>query len=221
MRKQLFKKLSFVLLALFFFDGIVSANPSHVSINVSGISGSPFQLEIALYDNSGTIGDSWALIDNVVFGIINDNFEDGTIGGFDNSLNPASIGAVSGSLVGSSSYLLRIDEDLIVTPTITFRDYPGSSESYLTFDFEMMASDTSGSFGLDELVFSILDPVTLEPLLPGLTPGFGDVLAVNANGMRYTSDVTVIPAPGALLLGLLGSVMVGFHRRFGRPFNQS
>jgi hypothetical protein len=220
MRKQLFKKLSFVLLAVFFFDGIVSANPSHVSINVSGIIGNPLQLEVALYDNSGIIGDSWVLIDNVAFGILIDDFEDSTIGGFDDSINPASIGTVSGSLVGSSSYVLRIDEDLIVTPTITFRDYPGSSESYLTFDFEMTPSAIPGPFGLDELVFSILDPVTLEPLLPGLTPGFGDVLAVNADGMRYTSNVTVIPAPGALLLGLLGSVMVGFHRKFSWVKNE-
>jgi len=216
MKRGMMRGWVFTIVVLVMPAGIVSAVPSWVSIDVSGLSGTDLQLEIALYDNSGVIGDSWALIDNVVLGTILDDFEDGTIGGFDSSLNPSSVWAAPGSLVGGGNYVLRIDEDASVTPTITFRDYTGWVATTLSFDFEMNASSTAGPFGLlDELVFSILDPVTLYPLLPSLTTGYGDVLAVNAAGMKHTGDVsvTVIPAPPALLLVCIGFAGVGLWKR--------
>ncbi len=203
--------LAFLVLSL--FTQIVQGNPSyHVNIDVSSLVGNDIELEIDLFDNSGANGDSWALIDNVTFGIIADDFEDGTIGAFDNLLNPTSVGVVSGSLT-TGNYVLRIDEDTTFNPTITFRDFSGSTATTLSFDFQFNSTGTVGTFGQDELVFSILDPDTLQPLLLGLTPGFGDILAVNANGMQYTSDVSVIPAPGAIILGSLGAGFVGWLRR--------
>lgn len=191
--------------------------PWHVSIDTSGIVGSDIELEFALYDNSEVLGDSWAFIDNVTFGPVLEDFETGDIGGFDDSLNtPGSVSAVSGSLVGPGSFMMRMDEDPVFSSTIAFRDFAGSSATTLEFDLLFSGSDTVGFFGLDEFVVSILDPFTLDPLLSGLTPGFGDVFAVNADGATYTADVSaaLVPVPGAVLLGVVGLGCVGLLRRF-------
>ena len=185
----------------------------NVSIDVSSLLGSGLELEIDLYDNSGTIGDSWALIDNVMLGAVVEDFEFGDIGGFDDSLNPASVDAVLGSLYGGGNYVMRIDEDPTFNPTITWRDFAGSSAAILGFSFQFFGD----AGGQDELVFSILDPVSLDPLLPGLTPGFGDVLAVQSDGMDHIGAVTVavIPEPVTMFgicMGIAG--MAGYiHRR--------
>ena len=217
MMKSIVSNLFVALLALIAFSGTTWALPSRVSIDVSSLAGSAIELEIDLYDNSGVIGDSWALIDNVTLepAIETIDFETGTLEGFEDWLNPVSVGVVSGNLIGGS-YVLRIDEDLGVTPTITYRDFLPSAATTLSFYFEMTASNTPGPWGLDALVFSILDPVTLDPLLPSLTPGFGDVLEVTASGVMYSPGVTVtvIPVPGALLLGMIGIGTMDIFRRF-------
>ena len=220
MMKSIVSNLFVALLALIAFSGTTWALPSRVSIDVSSLAGSGIELEIDLYDNSGVIGDSWALIDNVslepAIEII--DFETGTLEGFEDWLNPVSVGVVAGSLIGGS-YVLRIDEDPGVTPTITYtyRDFLPSAATTLSFYFEMTASNTPGPWGLDALVFSILDPVTLSPFpsLPGLY-GFGDVLEVTASGVMYSPGVTVtvIPVPGALLLGMIGIGTMDIFRRF-------
>lgn len=206
--------VSLAVISVFAGTSWADPYPYHASIDLSSIAGSDFELEVALYDNSGVIGDSYALIDNVVYGAVSDDFESG-IGGFIvDPFNPTSVNVVAGNLDGSGASVLRIDEDPLVTPTLTYRDYTGSAATNLSFDFQMFASDTVGTFGLDELVFSILDPVTFAPLLPDLT-GFGDVLAVNADGMIYTDDVSVsvVPVPGALFLGMLGFGTLGALRK--------
>ena len=187
--------------------------PYHVSIDVTGLTN--LEMEFALYDNSGVIGDSWALLDNVTLGGLSVDFEGGTLGGFDNSLNPASVSTVAGNLNGSGGHVMRIDEDLAFTPTFTWRDFAGSSASTLEFDMAFSGSTTAGFFGLDRFVVSILDPTTLDPLLPGLTPGFGDVLAIDANGLVHTADVGVgvIPAPGSTVLGTVGLAMIAWAKR--------
>jgi hypothetical protein len=216
MKESISRSLIAAFVVISVVVGTASADPYpyHASIDLSGIAGSDFELEVALYDNSGVIGDSHALIDNVVFGAESDDFESG-IGGFVvDPFNPGSVNVVGGSLNGSGASVLRIDEDPFVTPTLAYRDYTGSAATSLSFDFQMFASDTVGLFGQDELVFSILDPVTFDPLLPDLT-GFGDVLAVNYDGMIYTDDVavSVVPVPGALLLGMLGFGTFGALRK--------
>lgn len=217
MMKSIVSNLFVALLALIAFSGTTWALPSRVSIDVSSLAGSAIELEIDLYDNSGVIGDSWALIDNVTLepAIEIIDFETGTLEGFEDWLNPVSVGVVSGNLIGGS-YVLQIDEDPGVTPTITYRDFLPSAATTLSFYFEMTASNTQGPWGLDALVFSILDPVTLDPLLPSLTPGFGDVLEVTASGVMYSPGVTVtvIPVPGALLLGMIGIGTMDIFRRF-------
>lgn len=218
MMKSIVSNLFVALLALIAFSGTTWALPSRVSIDVSSLAGSAIELEIDLYDNSGVIGDSWALIDNVTLepAIEIIDFETGTLEGFEDWLNPVSFGVVSGNLIGGS-YVLRIDENPGVTPTITYRDFLPSSATTLSFYFEMTASNTAGPWGLDALVFSILDPVTLSPFpsLPGLN-GFGDVLEVTASGVMYSPGVTVtvIPVPGALLLGMIGIGTMDIFRRF-------
>lgn len=187
--------------------------PIFVSFDLSGLSATNIELEISLYDNSGTIGDSYALIDNVVLGADVDNFDDGTLGGFNNSLNPASVGV--------ENQMLRIDEDPTFNPTIAYRDYTPATGSELSFDLELFLSEDSGSFGQDNLVFSLLDPDTLDPLVPGLTQGFGDVLSITGDGYGAnekmvsvsTSTSRVIPLPGAAILCGIGLGFAGLIRR--------
>ena len=209
--------IPFVLSLFIFVCPAQGDMPWHVSIDTSGLVGTDLELEFALYDNSEVLGDSWALIDNVTFGGVLENFEAGTIGGFDDSLNtPGTVSAVSGSLVGPGSFVMRMDEDPVFSSTIAFRDFAGSSATTLEFDLLFSGSDTVGFFGLDEFVVSLLDPFTLDPLLGGLTPDLGDVFAINADGAVFTDTVTaaVVPVPGAVLLGVVGLGCVGLLRRF-------
>jgi hypothetical protein len=188
----------------------------HVSIDVSGLPSRDIQIELALYDNSPTIGDAWALADNVTLGGVIEDFEGGSLGSFDRSLNPASVAVVSGSLNGTGSFVMRLDEDLSVTPTYALRDFLAPTATTLEFDLSFHGSGVAGPYGLDQIVVSLLDPVTLAPLMPGLTPGYADVLAVNATGFDTTENVavTLVPEPAtlALLAALCG--FVGVRRRY-------
>ena len=185
-----------MVVAFSVIEAPVRATSYHATVDIAGLIGMDVELEINLYDNSGTIGDSWALIDNLFYGSVSEDFETGDIGGFDDSLNPASVYAALGNLDGSGSYVLRIDENPTFNPTITWRDFVGSTATTLEFDFAFFGD----AAGADELVFSLLDPVSLAPLVTGLTPGFGDFLAVHSDGVDYTDDVTVSVVPEPLTL---------------------
>ncbi len=205
MRRQRVEVWRIALLVLILATGSARAGFYQVTVGLSDLPGSDFQLQIALYDNSEVAGDSWALMDNFVLGSTRDDFESGTLEGFDDSLNEDAVGVVSGTLDGTGSFLMEIDEDPAATPTVVFRNYLSRTTNVLTFDLRMTASPDAGLFGFDELVISLLNPDTWEPLVSGLN-GFGDVLSLSADGLRHTDEVTVgvVPAPGALLLGLLG-----------------
>jgi len=190
------------------------ATPYWVEVDVSPFAGSDFELELDLYDNSGVVGDSWALIDNVFIkgssGVIElIDFETGTLEGFDDSLNPDSVDVVLGGW-GSGSYVMRVDEDPLFTPTITYRDFLPSDATILHTEFEFFSDGTVGPFGQDALVASLLDPITLSPLITGLT-GSGDFLEVTASGNVVSDEVTgiaSIPDPSTMIL--LGTALAGF-----------
>ncbi len=185
-----------------------------VAIDLTGlVNPGDVQLQIALYDNSGVVGDSWVLMDNFVLDPTVEDFEGGTLGGFvPDGANEDSVAAMAGSISGVGSVVMRIDEDDAVTPTIVFRDYLSPVGTVLTFALGMTASDVEGFFGYDELVISLLAPGTFDPLVEGLT-GNGDVLSLSFNGPQYSDEVTAIPVPGALLLGSIGIGAAGLRLR--------
>jgi hypothetical protein len=189
----------FSLVLLVLCSSSACADLYHVSIDLSALGGSGFRLEAALY--SPVLEGSWVLMDNVTLGSTIDDFEGGVLGAFiPDPLNAGSVSVVSGSLNGTGSFVIRIDEDPAVNPTIVYRDYPGPTGSTLSFDLETKANPTTNTFD-DEFVISIVDS-HWNPLLVGLN-GFGDVAVVNASGSTV-GGLTVVPAPAALLLGLVG-----------------
>jgi len=183
--------------------------PSYVTIDVSGLVGKDISLDFSLYDNSGVVGDSWAVIDNVAINGMVVDFEDGTLRGFDDSLNPDSVEVVPGTIWGAGSKVMRIDEDLLVTPTVTYRDYLSSGATSLSFELEMTTSETVGPWGLDELVVSIYNYTDAIWAIP-------DALVVNADGAFTSAEtsITIIPAPGAAVLAMIGIGCVGLVRRW-------
>lgn len=197
-----------VLMVVMAVSPAVFAGSGHVDIDISSIT-TPFEMEVQLYSMSEPYDDSWAWLDNVVSGAEILDFEDGTLQGFDDSWNPGSVVVAPGTINGSGAQVLEIGEDPLYLSTITFRGFMTPTTSTLSFDF---STDLHGS---DSLVVSILDSSTGSPLLGGLSDGYGDVLAISAEGAQFTGNVSVttsvIPVPGALGLGLVG---VGILRMF-------
>jgi hypothetical protein len=228
LKESKMKKVSAAFLVVLLALGSSSALADlyyHVSIDLSSFGGN-VQLQAALYNNSGVVGDSWALMDNVVLGSALDNFEggiSGTLGSFNDILNPADVSVVAGNLNGDGEFVMRIDEDPGAPPlmeTFAYRDYLSPHSDTLEFDLGLTTSTTAGSRGLDEFVISILDPA-FQPLLKGLTgtdiDWAGDILAIDADGAQYTDMVTLtrVPLPAAVLLGLLGfgTAAIGLKRQ--------
>lgn len=171
------------------------AYPYMIKIDISSITGSDFELEFNLYDNNATLGDSYVLIDNIFTdnGLFFIDFESNTLEGFSTSYNPGYINVVPGNL-SFGDYSLRLDEDPSSTPTITFRDFTGSAANFLFFDFELVSSsNASGLFGHDSFVASLLDPITLGPLIPGLTPDLGDFLEAkyDESGLKINLSISM------------------------------
>jgi hypothetical protein len=219
------KKYCTIMASIFFLTFVTAtisfATPYWVEVDVSSIAGSDIELEIDLFENSGIVGDSWAFIDNVQIGgptgIIEEvDFEDGTLQGFDDTWNPAQVNIVTGDW-WSENWMMQIDEASF-TPTITYRDFLPSSATTLHMEFEFISDGTVGPFGQDALVASLLDPVTLNPLITGLT-GSGDFLETTASGNSVSPEVTgiePIPEPTTILLmscGLLGLLGIGIRHR--------
>lgn len=190
--------------------------PFWIEVDVSSLAGPDIELEIDLFDNSGVIGDSWAFIDNVSIqdassAIIEEvDFETGTLEGFDDSMNPDSVNIVPGAS-WSGNYMMRIDEDPMWTPTITWRDFPVSDAATLHMEFQFISSGASGEHGRqDALVAWLLDPIMPDPPILGLT-GCGDFLEATESGNLVSDEVTgiepipePIPEPSTILLMLSG-----------------
>ena len=187
-----------------------SAESLHVTIDVSSIMPGELQLELALYDNSDVVGDSWVFIDNVQLGgVMQADFESGSLEGFDPNLNPDSVKVVGGALDQVGRFFMRMDEDPVTYVTFTWRDM-SRGPTTLEFDFRMEASETVGFFGLDEFVVNVLDPNSLIPLLPQLPAG--GVMAVTADGIEKTAEVGLEPIISAYpipAVSTVGQVIVG------------
>ena len=220
MKSNIVKSLLAVTVAVLFCAGAASAAMYHVDLDLASLgvdlsSVTDLELEIQLYDNNGSIGDSWAHLDNVVLDPETIDFQDGSLGGFDDDYDPSTTPVgVSVVDLGSGNLALRMDEDPSVSSILVFRDFFGFTGSVLSFDVEaeLGTGSVAASLPDDQLVFSLLDPWTLSPLGAGFSPGLGDVVFIDSGG------VNVVPVPAALLLGLLGfgSAGLGLRTRLAR-----
>jgi len=188
--------VTFLFAALLLLDAGTASAMLEAWIDVSDLGVTEIELEVALYNNSGLVGDSWAFVDDIAISSPQGDLSD----------QPAfsTAAAVAGSLENVGVGATQINEQQDVNPTMLRWQYPVAAGDMLTFEFGMQASETAGSWGLDELVFSLLDPSTGAPLGTGLTEGMADVLAVTAEGVRHTNRVAVIPEPATLLFALFG-----------------
>jgi hypothetical protein len=213
---------TFVIIAT---SGTVMSTPFWVETDVSSItSGTYFELDLELYNNNyfiggvgnpSRIGDSYVFIDDVCIknasgaiitppGLI--GFESGALEGFDDSLDSGYITVVPGAW-WSGACMMRIDEDPLYTPTVTWQGFiMPSGANKLRFEFEFIGSGVPGDSGLDQFVAKLLDQNLYPfPSIPGLT-GFGDFLAVDSSGIQKTSGTNTapIPEPSTILLMLVG-----------------
>jgi len=206
------KMLHFTLIGIAFFVCISPttwAEPFSVTVDISSLTGSDIELEFSLFNKNNVLGDSYVLVDNVFIrdssgailgpGLL--DFEDKTLQSFDATWNPDSVSNVEGTFPGDSgSRQLRIDEDPVFFPTITFSffDFAGSNATQLRFDFEFIVSEGTS----DIFVASLLEPTTLEPFptIPDLS-GFGDFLEAGSTGNLLADGVTATQ-----IFGLLGDV---------------
>ncbi len=96
MNRRKLLRYTLIGIALFVFALPTTwATPFTITLDISSLTGLNIELELDLFDNDGVLGNSYVLIDNVW---IQDNlgtllgpgrldFEDGTLQGFDDSLN--------------------------------------------------------------------------------------------------------------------------------------
>jgi hypothetical protein len=238
MKKNLFITSFLVATFLLFsWTQTASATPYRVTVDVSSVAGTDFELEFDLFDRDGTgvpglpDPNSWLLIDNVFISDANGtitppgliDFEGGPsdFGGFDVSLNPGSVSNVPGAFpCDPGSRLLRVDEDPIFSPSIIYRGFLNQTATTLGFDFEF---NTTSS--VDSVVVSLyLSPFTGAPLLSTGVLGPGDPAVLEAtisgNSLSSDTDATPIPEPTTILLmgfGLLGLLgIVARQRRKGK-----
>lgn len=193
----------------------------HVEIDLSALVGRDVVLDFSLYDNNGTVGDSWALVDNVRLDDT-DDFEDPDHA-LDSwySIDPgdpvdAEVTRVVGTLTGMGNGLMKISEG-IPNPVIAARDFPTITNSTLSFDVRTNMSSVAGSSGLDEFVVTVYDwtgdgEENYDDIF--------DAVVVNAGGFTTAPEATVsvVPAPAALLLGLVGFGAGGIGLRRGRSY---
>ena len=201
MRANIASVCCLILGVLLVFEGSACGDPYHVEIDISSLAGRDISLDFQLWDNSEILYDSWVEIDNVLLegGPLTD-FESG-LDGFDHWDKDPSVDVAPGSLNGLGSSLLRMDEYPLLWPVLAYKDYAGSPATTLSFDFEMTASTTKGIWGLDYFVCDVVDWSDNPD-----DRTIWDAVIADSTGI-YTSqetNVAVIPAPGALLLCILG-----------------
>jgi hypothetical protein len=184
-----------------------------VTTDISLISGSDFELEFAL-DGAGDVAAS-VFLDNIIIKdsggitIVSLPFNSG-LGGFTEDPPGAPVSNVGGRL--------RLGEHPSAFSTLVFQDFSLTTVSSLSFEFEVFDFD-SGGLVKDTFRASLLDPVTLAPLLtlsPSDTAFFKYETGVGSSFDAGITTIHPIPEPSTYLLmsvGLLGLFGVPYLRR--------
>ena len=193
--------------------GFSFAVPIRVTTDISSISGSNFELELAL-DGAGAVAAS-VLLDNIIIKdsggamVVNLTFDSG-VEGFTEDPPGAPVSNMGGRL--------RLGEHPSAFATVAFQDFSLADVSSFSFEFEVFNFD-SGALIQDTFRASLLDPTTLDPLLT-LSPSDSALFKYETGvGSSFDAGLTTIhpiPEPSTYLLmslGLLGLFGIPYLRR--------
>ena len=186
-----------------------------VAINVSPLGGREAILDFSLFNGNRLYDGSWCRIDNIrldgvpAFGTASNWYSLYP----DFPLDPEVI-LVPDASTGDGWLEIHEGEDVSrPDPIMAARDFSAMGGARLSFNVHTYLSPTSGLFGLDRLVVTVYDWTGDQ----GTYLDIGDAFTVDSDGTTHHSpETTVVPAPAALLLGLLGFGAGGLGLRRGR-----
>ena len=189
----------------------LTAAPMHIRMDLTNHITTEFELEISLINDNAVDGESYIIFDNFVYGDQNENFESGSLGNFFDLNTPGTISLENGSINHHGNFVMQMSEDPTFDTSIVFSDYTKENNAILSFDLNYFFDDKAN----DQLVFKLLNPYNLDPLINGIN-GNGEVLIIDNNittsvtGFTYTCP---IPEPTSIAIIFLGGTKLLANRK--------